>query len=66
MIGTISSTCLLVQKNTISGRWEVRENGRKVVDTKHKYLAILNAETIRDSLEEDGVEVIATFDLTGA
>ena len=56
---------LQVQKNTISGRWEVLENGRKVADTKHKAIAVEDATTICKSLERDGIEVLTSFDLRG-
>ena len=59
------SVMVQVQKNTISGRWEVRENGRKVVDTKYKALAVEDATTICKSLERDGIEVLTSFDLRG-
>ena len=59
------SVMIQVQQNTISGRWEVRENGRKVVDTNHKSLAIENAFTICNSLARDGIEVLTSFDLRG-
>ena len=59
------STYILVQKNTISGMWEVRENGRRVSNTENKTMAILDAEAIRDDLQAEGKEVIIQFDLRG-
>ena len=59
------STYILVQKNTISGLWEVRENGRRVSNTEHKLTAIIDAEEIRDDLQAKGIEVIIQFDLRG-
>ena len=59
------STYILVQKNTISGLWEVRENGRRVVNTEHKMTAIIDAEEIRSDLMSKGVEVEVNFDLRG-
>ena len=59
------STYILVQKNTISGMWEVRENGHRVSNTEHKTMAILDAEAIRDDLQAEGKEVIIQFDLRG-
>jgi hypothetical protein len=59
------STFIHVQKNTISGCWEVRENGRRVSNTVHKAEAIMDAEAIRDDLKAKGVEVIIQFDLRG-
>ena len=59
------STFIHVQKNTISGCWEVRENGRRVSNTVHKLGAIMDAEAIRDDLKAKGVEVIIQFDLRG-
>ena len=56
---------LLVQKNTISGLWEVRENGHRVVNTEHKMAAIIDAEEIRSDLVSKGVEVTINFDLRG-
>ena len=59
------STYILVQKNTISGMWEVRENGRRVCNTERKLTAIIDAEEIRDDLQAKGTEVIIEFDLRG-
>ena len=59
------STYILVQKNTISGLWEVRENGHRVVNTEHKMTAIIDAEEIRSDLMSKGVEVEVNFDLRG-
>ena len=58
-------TFIDVQKNTISGCWEVRENGHRVSSTVDKLGAIMDAETIRDGLKAKGVEVIVQFDLRG-
>ena len=59
------STFIHVQKNTISGCWEVRENGHRVSNTARKIEAIIDAEEIRDDLVAKGVEVIIQFDLRG-
>ena len=61
----MKSATVHVEKNTISGLWEVRHNARRVVNTKHKLHAIQDAETIRKDLESKGIEVIAHFDLRG-
>lgn len=61
----MKSVTVHVEKNTISGNWEVRENAVKVVETKYQLIAIQDAETIRKDLESQGVEVIAHFDLRG-
>ena len=61
----MKSVTVHVEKNTISGNWEVRENAVKVVETKYQVVAIQDAETIRKDLESKGVEVIAHFDLRG-
>jgi hypothetical protein len=57
------STFIHVQKNTISGCWEVRENGHRVLNTPLLVEAIMDAEAIRDDLIAKGVEVITQFDL---
>ena len=59
------STYILVQKNTISGLWEVRENGRRVCNTERKLTAITHAEEIWEDLQHKGKEVIIQFDLRG-
>ena len=59
------STFIHVQKNTISGCWEVRENGHRVSNTAHKAGAIADAEEICEDLQHKGVEVIIQFDLRG-
>lgn len=59
------SVMIQVQKNTISGLWEVRKNARRVVNTKCRMHAINDAETIRADLESQGLEVLTSFDLTG-
>ena len=61
----MKSATVHVEKNTISGLWEVRENSVRVVNTKYKAIAIKDAETIRKDLESKGIEVIAHFDLRG-
>lgn len=61
----MKSVTVHVEKNTISGLWEVRENAVRVVNTKHQFLAIQDAEIIRKDLESKGIEVIAHFDLRG-
>jgi len=61
----MKSATVHVEKNTISGLWEVRENAVRVVNTKHKFRAIQDAEIIRKDLESKGIEVIAHFDLRG-
>jgi hypothetical protein len=59
------STFIHVQKNTISGCWEVRENGHRVSNTARKIEAIADAEAIWEDLQHKGVEVIIQFDLRG-
>ena len=59
------STYILVQKNTISGLWEVRENGHRVSNTEHKMEAIADAEEICEDLQHKGIEVIIQFELRG-
>ena len=61
----MSSETVHVEKNTISGLWEVRHNARRVVNTKHKAHAIADANTITEYLEAKGVEVLTHFDLRG-
>lgn len=61
----MTSETVHVEKNTISGLWEVRHNARRVVNTKHKSHAIKDAHTIANYLQHAGVEVILHFDLRG-
>jgi len=61
----MTSQTVQVEKNTISGLWEVRHNARRVVNTKHKAHAIADAHTIAKYLEAKGSEVIIHFDLRG-
>jgi len=61
----MKSVTVHVEKNTISGNWEVRENAVRVVNTKYQAIALQDAEAIIKDLESKGVEVIAHFDLRG-
>ena len=61
----MKSVTVHVEKNTISGLWEVRENAVRVVNTKYQAIALQDAEAIIKDLESKGVEVIAHFDLRG-
>jgi|DEB0MinimDraft_3_1074331.scaffolds.fasta_scaffold06699_7 hypothetical protein len=61
----MKSVTVHVEKNTISGLWEVRENAVRVVNTKYLVTALQNASEICADLEAKGLEVITHFDLRG-